>query len=95
MGNSSIFELAYREETGGFQNPPYDEATENLLLSMREKGADSKLLEEAERCIRLGAVRADWKRQAEELEAEIEKAEGVRERNYWVCMKALCIEKND
>ncbi len=89
MEQSSVFELIYREKEEGFQNPPYDEAAQELLRNMLEKGADGKFMEEAKRCIRLGAVRPDWRRDAKWLAAKSEKEEDVRERNYWVCMKWL------
>lgn len=86
---SRVFELVYREREGGFQNPPYDEAAQELLWSIQKKGADGKLIEEAKRCIKRGAVRPDWRREVEWLTEMSEKADDVRERNYWLCMKWL------
>lgn len=86
---SSIFELAYRQKERGFQNEPYDEAAEELMRRMRSKGADEKIMEELKRCLRLGSVRSDWKREREWLEKKAEQSGSVREKNYWMCMKWL------
>lgn len=86
---SSIFELAYRQEERGFRNPPYDEAAERLVRSVRSKGADEKKIGELTRCLRLGSVRADWRRETGWLEEKIRNAGNIRDRNYWVCMKRL------
>lgn len=86
---SSIFEMTYRQKEGGFQNEPYDEAAEELMRRMRSKGADEKIMGELKRCLRLGSVRSDWKREREWLEEKAEKSGSVREKNYWMCMKWL------
>ncbi len=91
----SVFELVYREQEGGFQNPPYDETAQELLRNMQEKGTDGKLVEEAKRCIKMGIVRPDWKENIKWLEQKLEEEDDVRERNYWLCMKWMAeIYKN-
>lgn len=47
-----------------------------MLHSLRDKETDEKLEEEMKRCIRLGSVRSDWRREAFWLEERKETAGG-------------------
>lgn len=91
---SCIFELTYRQETEGFSNASYDEAAGKLRKRMKRKGADEKMMKEMERCLRLGSVRPDWRRESAWLEERIKKSGNIRERNYWVCMKQISMGKD-
>lgn len=86
---SSIFELVYQQKTGEFSNAVYDETAGELVERIKLKGADEKTVQEMERCLRMGSVRSDWRRECGWIEAKIEKTEEVRERNYWICMKRI------
>lgn len=86
-----IFELTYQKKAGGFSNVVYDKAAEELLRRTKSKGADEKMMKEMERCLRLGRVRPDWRRELVWLEEKIEKSEDIRERNYWLCMKMISL----
>ena len=88
-GENRILELEYLPQTGEFYNESYERAAAGLLEEMRFSGADEDKIREAQRCLRLGSVRADWMAQTDDIEEKIKGLERVKDRNYWVCMKRL------
>lgn len=88
-GESRIFDLKYSPDLRDFFNPPYDSASEALLADLRRAGAGSSVIAEAQRCLRLGAVRSDWLSGRDDLDAKIRAAKYISDKNYWVCMKKM------
>lgn len=86
-----IFELEYSLDRQEFSNPVYDRLAAELLENMRDMGTEQEKIREAVRCLRLGKVRSDWLREQENIEEKIKTARYASDRNYWVCMKKLCI----
>ena len=70
-------------------NPPYDKAADKFLREMLREGAAGEKIKEAQRCIRLGCVRPDWRLGREEIAKRIKGAKRISDRNYWVCMKRI------
>lgn len=56
---------------------------------MKGKVLSRSAEEEILRCLKLGQVRADWLEDKEELDRQIREANGVRDKNYWICMKKV------
>lgn len=94
-GESRVSDLEYFPDTREFSNPPYDRASEILLENMRRAGAGSSAIEEAQRCLRLGAVRSDWLSGRDDLDAEIRAAKYTSDKNYWICMKKMGLSQPD
>lgn len=88
-GEMRVLELAYLPDRQRFSNPSYDKRAEKLLEDMEEKGMDRERMQEMKRCLVLGSVRSDWMLGQEEIEQQIQRAENIRDKNYWVCMKKL------
>lgn len=86
---NTVIELGYDSGWRRFFNPVYDEAATKVLENLADAGAGEDKLREAEYCLKLGIVRADWKRGPDYAEGQIRRAKGTRERNYWVCVKRL------
>lgn len=86
---SRIFELKYSSDTGYFSNPLYDKAAITLWKEMLGRGMEQEQMREVRRCLKLGCVRADWRREQKEFDEQIKKASNMQDRNYWVCMKQL------
>ena len=84
-----LFELTYDAEMRRFCHPAYDNRVFALLSEMKNSGAASDKIREAERCLRSGCVRADWMLPQDVIAGKIQAAKYVSERNYWVCMKKL------
>ena len=88
-GEMRVLELAYLPDRQRFSNPSYDKRAEKLLEDMAEKGMDRERMQEMKRCLVLGSVRSDWMLGQEEIEQQIQRAENIRDKNYWICMKKL------
>lgn len=93
IGKGQLLELQYRSGDTGFMNPEYDDKAETLLEHMEEAGADGRKLREAERCLRKGRVRSDWRRKPQDIDIRIREAKYREDKNYWVCMKNLSSER--
>ncbi len=87
-GENRFFDLTFTS-LGTFQNPPYDQAAQKLLLDFQRLGASRETLAEVRRCLQVGQVRADWCADPEELKHKIESAKDTAQRNYWICMLRL------
>lgn len=88
-GENHIFEMEYFPEGRKFVNLPYDKAADKFLREMLREGAAGEKIKEAQRCIRLGCVRPDWRLGREEIAKRIKGAKRISDRNYWVCMKRI------
>ena len=88
-GENRILELEYLPDTGEFYNESYERAAVRLLKEMEASGADRDKVREAQRCLQLGSVRADWMTEPDDIEEKIKSLGYVKDRNYWVCMKRL------
>lgn len=88
-GEKHVFDLEYFPDMRRFSNPPYDKRAEKLLEEMAGRGMDTDRMKELKRCLKLGGVRSDWTLESDWLEEQLQKAENVRDKNYWVCMKKL------
>ena len=86
---NTVFELEYDSVWRRFFNPDYDKAATKALTDMEYAGLGAEKEKEARRCLKLGIVRADWRRELEYMEERIRDAKSTRERNYWVCMKKV------
>lgn len=99
-----LFDLKYHPDTGEFSCKEYQERAERLLERLQsEKHRGEKRREEqrgkekqgeeqqkeARRCLQKGIVRADWKREIDDLEIRINSARYASEKNYWICMKRM------
>lgn len=84
-----VFELEYCPEQREFFHPDYDEAADEVLEEMERAGFGEETIREAVHCLKLGRIRADWKRDPGHMERQIKDAGTTREKNYWVCMKKL------
>lgn len=86
---NTMIELEFDSDWMRFFQPVYDEAAAAILGHMEMAGASREQIKEAEHCLNLGIVRADWKRGMDYVEEQIRQAGSTRERNYWVCMKRI------
>lgn len=93
--NNRIFELEYLPGTGGFYHPSYDRAASGLLKRMRNAHMETEKIKEAEHCLKLGRVRADWLSRSEVIETHLREATSIRSRNYWIFMKKLKTKENN
>ena len=84
-----MIELEFDSDWMRFFQPVYDEAAAAILGHMEMAGASREQIKEAEHCLNLGIVRADWKRGTDYVKERIRTAASTRERNYWVCMERL------
>lgn len=82
-------DLVYQKTDHRFGHPAYERAGISVLKALESQGVDKRLLEEAEACLAEGLVRPDWLMSEEECEERMRRAENVRERNYWICMKRM------
>jgi len=89
--DNAYFELEYCSAYGKFFNLTYDRAASKVLADMKRNGRDGETIKEAGRCLKLGSVRSDWKREQEYIEGKIKDAKSIRDRNYWVCMKRVSL----
>lgn len=85
----TVFELEYDSGRRRFFQSAYDEAAATVLSHMEKAGTSEEQIKEAERCLNLGIVRADWRREPNYMKDRIQCAKSTREKNYWVCMKRL------
>ncbi len=88
-GNCRIFELEYLFDERDFYNEPYDKAASILLEKLKGERAGKEKRKEAWRCLQLGCVRADWTLDEGVIDMYTKEAWGVREKNYWICMKKV------
>lgn len=91
---NTMIELEYDSDWRRFFQPDYDEAATKVLDHMEKAGASEEQIKEAEHCLNLGIVRADWKRGTDYVKERIRTAASTRERNYWVCMERLRLSIN-
>lgn len=89
IGENRIYELEYSSDIREFSYPLYDSEAEEVLDKMRIEGMDGEKIEEAERCLRLGRVRSDWRMERSDMEEQIREAKYVGDKNYWICMKRI------
>ncbi len=88
-GNNRLFELEYIPALQEFSHPRYDRKAALLLEQMQNAGMNEEKMNEARRCLHLGAVRSDWLRNQDELTRYIREAKYARDKNYWICMKKM------
>jgi superfamily II DNA or RNA helicase len=90
-----ITELEYRMTDHLFYHPVYEQAAADVRKHMEEQGASDQALEELERCIEQGSVRANWQEEADRIDAQIQEAKESHGKNYWICMRKMaeCIQK--
>lgn len=88
-GVTEIFELQYKVETRDFSNVEYERIAEEVFEQMSNKGISEDVEKEIVRCLYLGSIRADWKRDITEIQEQIDRAENTHEKNYWICMKKM------
>lgn len=84
-----LLDLEYHPENGEFFCAEYQEKTAWLLENLRKTGVGEENLKEVRRCLQIGIVRADWKRDINVLNARIRQANYASEKNYWICMKKM------
>lgn len=84
-----IFDLDYLPDTSEFWNLTYTKKAAVLLEQMQKAGLAENVIREAEQCLDLGSVRADWMAEKNVINLQIQNAESTREKNYWMCMKKL------
>jgi superfamily II DNA or RNA helicase len=79
-------DLFFNHETDRFHNPLYDALAADLRQELRDRGLETRRLNEVERHLRRGAIRGDYRAELpEESAAPAERSE----RNYWVTMRLL------
>lgn len=84
-----LFELAYDLRTQTFTHPVYDEKAALLLEELKNTNTDDEIIQEAERCLRMGRVRSDWRLSPECIKERIMQCRYTSDKNYWVCMNRL------
>lgn len=89
-----LFDLQYHPDTGEFSCKEYQKRAGQLLKRLlaekrREERRREEQQKEARRCLQKGIVRADWKREIDDLEIRINHARYASEKNYWICMKRM------
>lgn len=89
QGGFQTASLYFDAETGEFSYPDYEDAANQTLLSLRDRGAGDELHEEAVRCLQRGLLRPDWRLPPETIRERAGKAKTVGEKNYWICMGKL------
>ena len=62
---------------------------ENYSKLLSEERRREEQQKDARRCLQKGIVRADWKREIDDLEIRINHARYASEKNYWICMKRM------
>ncbi len=85
----NILDLEYNAETGEFFQSVYDEKADRLLRHIAAQNADEAVLQEVNRVLALGRVRADWVNGHCDYQKMLEQATDQKERNYWLCMRML------
>lgn len=88
-GINRNFDLKFISDTEQFIHPAYDNAANKLLRSMWLAGLKKDQLHEAKRCLQAGCIRSDWLLEQTAIEAKIQSAKYISDKNYWNCMKKL------
>lgn len=88
-----ICDISYRTPENAFLHPAYEDTALSLLEDMSLKGWNKTLMDEIRRCLLAGLVRPDWLMSPEECSEQIEKAANQKEKNYWICMKRMAMER--
>ena len=90
-GSCRVLDLYYLSEIRAFANSRYDDAAAAFLADLWDRNISADKAEEIERCLRLGAVRADWLARRDYIKKKIRDADNVRDRNYWICMERISL----
>lgn len=88
-----ICDISYLTPENAFLHPAYEDTARSLLEDMSLKGWDKLLMDEMRRCLLSGLVRPDWLMSPEDCSQQIERAANQREKNYWICMKRMALER--
>ena len=88
-----ICDISYLTPENAFLHPAYEDTARSLLEGMSLKGWDKLLMDEMRRCLLSGLVRPDWLMSPEDCSQQIERAANQREKNYWICMKRMALER--
>jgi len=82
---------------GGFDfiSEEYDLLCETAIKRLKENKTPSEIIDEVKNNFRLGIIKSDWRLSEEECRGRIEASKTTPEKNYWISMLRLVIEKKD